>query len=187
MLSIAIRGIAGIVFGLLGLIGLFSPDRTRGFISTFLEKAPVRILGAVLMVLGAGVFRVANQLELPMVGHVLGVALFMFGGVHIFIPEFAIILNEWWVARKTAWERLVSLVYIAVAVLFFMPQGGFPKFWQAREPLPQEIRQGPDVPEGAEPGNADQTGSEESDTTDEAPSETPETAPSSPDTPAGES
>jgi len=28
------------------------------------------------------------------------------------------------VARKMAWERLVSLVYIGIAVLFFMPQGG---------------------------------------------------------------
>jgi uncharacterized protein YjeT (DUF2065 family) len=167
VLSVAIRGIAGIVFGLLGLIGLFFPDRTRRFISRFLEKTPVRILGVVLMALGAGVFRVATQLQLPVLSQVLGVLLFMFGGVHIFIPEFAIILNEWWVARKTLWERLVSLGYIGLAVLFFMPQEGFPKFWQVREPVPEEFRQSPPLPETADPsGNAGETTPEKSEAPD---------------------
>ena len=123
MLSIAIRGIAGSIFLGLGLIGLFSPGTTRGIVSAFVEKAPVRILGLFLMALGAGIFRVADQLYVPIVGKVIGVTLFMIGGVHMFVPVFAIILNEWWVARKMAWERLVSLVYIGIAVLFFMPQG----------------------------------------------------------------
>lgn len=171
VLSVAIRGIAGIVFGLLGLIGLFSPDRTRAFITTFLEKTPVRILGAVLIILGAGIFRVAMQLHVPIAGQLVGVALFMLGGVHIVIPEFAIIVNEWWGARKTVWERLISLVYIALAVLFFMPQGGFPRLWPAREPLPQELRQSPPRPDEAEPPeNAGETAPEEADVSDAPPS-----------------
>jgi uncharacterized protein YjeT (DUF2065 family) len=124
MLSILIRGIVGFIFVLLGVVGLVSPGTTRRLVSALLAKAPVRVFGAFLMLLGAGAFRAADQLSLPLAGQVLGVALFMAGGVHILIPDFAIILNEWWVAQKTIWERLVSVVYLFLAALFLAPSEG---------------------------------------------------------------
>jgi hypothetical protein len=135
LLSIIIRAIVGIIFAVLGLIGVFSPSTSRTFIGNFLAKAPVRGLGLFLMLLGAGVFRVASHLYFPLLGKMVGVVLFMVGGIHIFIPEFAIVLNEWWVARKLTWERLVSVAYVAFAVLCFMPQEGIS--WPSRPPQPE--------------------------------------------------
>ena len=151
MLSIIIRGTAGTLFLVLGLIGVFSPQTSRRFISNFLKKAPVRVLGVVLMLLGAGVFRVASHLYLPLAGKAVGVILFMAGGVHIFIPEFAIVLNEWWVLRKPVWERLVGVVYLAIALLCFMPQEGIS--WPARRELP-EFQQAPVAPPEWAPDSA---------------------------------
>lgn len=148
MLSIIIRGIVGFVFVILGVVGLVSPLTTRGLISRLLEKTPVRVFGVLLMLLGAGVFRVAGQLYLPLAAQVLGVALFMAGGVHILIPDFAIVMNEWWVARKTVWERLISIVYLILAALFLVPQEGVPlrQWFSPRLPAAYEAE-----PEDAEP------------------------------------
>lgn len=146
MLSIVIRAITGGVFLGLGVVGLLFPAATRAFISRFLEKAPVRILGIVLMALGAAIFRVAGGLYLPVAGHVVGVVLFMAGGIHILIPDFAIVLNEWWVMRKTIWERLISLIYLLVAVLLFMPQEGVSWPERPQRRVPGEYRRMPEPP-----------------------------------------
>ncbi len=142
MLSILIRGIVGFVFVLLGVVGFVSPSTTRRLVSALLAKAPVRIFGAFLMLLGAGAFRAADQLSLPLAGQVLGVALFMAGGVHILIPDFAMILNEWWVAQKSIWERLVSVVYLFLAALFLTPPEGIPvrKWFTPRLPAAYETQ-----------------------------------------------
>lgn len=167
MLSIAIRGIVGFVFLILGVVGIVSPESTRHFVSNLVEKAPVRGFGIVLMLLGAGVFRVANQLYFPLAGKVLGVALFMAGGVHILVPDFAIVMNEWWVARKIAWERVVGLAYIAMAALFLIPQEGISlPHWPSRQ-QPEDIRRDAVSPPEVSP----QGGTPESEGSAEAPPE----------------
>ncbi len=167
MLSIAIRGIVGFVFLILGVVGIVSPNSTRRFVDYLVEKAPVRVFGIVLMLLGAGVFRVANQLYFPLAGKVLGVALFMAGGVHILVPDFAIVMNEWWVARKIAWERVVSLAYIAMAALFLIPQEGISlPHWPSRQ-RPADFQRAPLPP----PADALQTNAPEPEASAEAPPE----------------
>ncbi|HNZ20055.1 MAG TPA: hypothetical protein PLB67_10190 [Candidatus Hydrogenedentes bacterium] len=153
VLSIIIRGMVGFVFVVLGVVGLVSPLTTRSLISKLLEKAPVRMFGVLLMLLGAGVFRVAGQVYLPLAAQVLGVALFMVGGVHILIPDFAIVMNEWWVARKTVWERLISIVYLILAALLLVPQEGVPlrQWFTPRLPAAYESEPEDAEPESAEP------------------------------------
>ncbi|HNV22416.1 MAG TPA: hypothetical protein PKM22_12235, partial [Candidatus Hydrogenedentes bacterium] len=75
------------------------------------------------------------------------------GGVHILIPDFAIVMNEWWVARKTVWERLISIVYLILAALLLVPQEGVPlrQWFTPRLPAAYESEPEDAEPESAEP------------------------------------
>jgi hypothetical protein len=108
------------VFGCLGLLALFSPAGSRRIVTVFLTKAPARVLGAGLMVAGALVFRAAQQTGFELVVKGVGFAMFMAGGVHLILPTVAIVINEWWVARRDIWVRLSGVAYMVLAGLLYM-------------------------------------------------------------------
>jgi hypothetical protein len=105
--------------GGLGLLGILAPARLRGVARVFTGNRTVRILGVFLMVFGAEMFIRGSGAELPWLVKSLGVILFMFGGVCLFIPTLSVILAEWCVARSDNWYRVLGLACLGLAYLFY--------------------------------------------------------------------
>jgi hypothetical protein len=104
----------------LGLLGLLVPEGLGRIQRLFLSKTPLRLIGVLLMASGALTFRAAYQEELPLFVYAAGVVLFMVGGVELFLPSAIVILNEWWLSRSNAWQRLAGLGWLVLAALFFL-------------------------------------------------------------------
>jgi hypothetical protein len=49
----------------------------------------------------------------------LGVLLFIDGGVRLFIPTLSVIFAEWCVARSDHWYRVLGIVCLGMAYLFY--------------------------------------------------------------------
>ncbi|MCP4643915.1 MAG: hypothetical protein GY851_25960 [bacterium] len=111
------------VTSLLGIIGFLFPKATRRLISVFLHRTSLRRLGVLMLVAGALLFRYSPATAVPILAKALGFAVFVVGGTQLLIPDLAVVLNEWWVGRRLTWERLISLVYLAIAAFFFTSIG----------------------------------------------------------------
>ncbi len=105
--------------GVLGLIGVFAPGRLRGAIRVFANKRPARLLGVVLMVIGAEMFIRAPGTALPWLVKWLGAFLFVDGGVRVVIPTVNIIVAEWCVAHSDKWHRIVGVLCFLFTFLFY--------------------------------------------------------------------
>lgn len=103
----------------LGALGVFAPARLRGVARVFTVNRNVRILGAFLLVFGAEMFIRGSGTAIPALVKTLGVLLFVFGGVGVFIPTLSVILAEWCVARSDNWYRMLGLVCFGLAYLFY--------------------------------------------------------------------
>lgn len=108
-----------VVNGGLGALGVIAPGRLRGVARAFTNNRSVRVLGLFLIVFGAEMFVRGSGTAFPVLVKTLGVILFIFGGVCLFIPTLSVILAEWCVARSDNWYRVLGLVCIGLAVLFY--------------------------------------------------------------------
>ena len=108
-----------VVNGGLGILGVIAPARLRGVARVFTGSRSVRILGVFLMVFGAEMFIRGSGTAFPWLVKTLGVTLFIFGGVCVFIPTLSVILAEWCVARSDNWYRMLGLVCLGLAYLFY--------------------------------------------------------------------
>lgn len=108
-----------VVNGGLGALGVLAPGRLRGVARAFTNNRSVRILGLFLIVFGAEMFIRGSGTAFPVLVKTLGVILFIFGGVCLFIPTLSVILAEWCVARSDNWYRVLGLVCIGLAILFY--------------------------------------------------------------------
>ncbi|NIA14311.1 MAG: hypothetical protein GWP08_09525 [Nitrospiraceae bacterium] len=105
---------------LMGLAGLLAPGWLRATVAAFTSTGPVRILGAVAMILGTGMFMSADGTASPLLVKTLGVVLFVDGGVGLVIPTLHIILSEWVVGWKNPWYRLFGLTAFGMAYVFYL-------------------------------------------------------------------
>lgn len=109
-----------VLLGGLGAAGILAPARLRGIFKVFTRNRPVRIAGAVFMLVGAEMFIRAASAALPLLVKTLGVLLFVDGGVMLIIPALNVIIAEWCVARSDNWFRVAGLVSVGLAYLFFL-------------------------------------------------------------------
>ena len=119
-----------VVSGGLGAIGVIAPARLRGVARAFTNNRNARILGVFLLIFGAEMFIRGSGTAFPLLVKILGVILFIFGGVCLFIPTLSVILTEWCVARSDNWYRVLGLVCFGLAYLFFSAM---------RLPLPKAV------------------------------------------------
>lgn len=108
-----------VVFACLGILGVLAPARLRAVARVFTQNRPNRILGIVLMIVGAEMFVRAPGTVIPWLVRTLGVTLFVGGGVGLVIPTFSVIVAEWCVARTDYWYRVLGLLCLFVAYLFY--------------------------------------------------------------------
>ena len=119
-----------VVSGGIGALGIVAPARLRAVARAFTNNRTVRVLGIFLLVFGAEMFIRGSGTAFPMLVKTLGVILFIFGGVCLFIPTLSVILAEWCVARSDNWYRVLGLVCVGLAYLFYNAM---------RLPLPKEV------------------------------------------------
>ena len=104
----------------LGTHAIAAPGSMRRIVRIFLRDMPVRIFGFICMVGGTLLFVFASGTHLPPFVQIMGVVLFIAGGVQIVIPAFAILINEWWGEKSDLWFRFSGIVYLGLAYLFYL-------------------------------------------------------------------
>ena len=114
MLSLAV------VFLLLGIMGLLAPWSLRRVMNMFTRNGPVRILGILLLVVGAEMFIQARHTTWPLLVKALGALVFVDGGVQLFVPTLSVIFMEKLRGIRPIGLRLVGLLQVGVAWLFYL-------------------------------------------------------------------
>ncbi|HOV73911.1 MAG TPA: hypothetical protein P5318_01270 [Candidatus Hydrogenedentes bacterium] len=107
------------ITGVLGFIGVFAPGRLRASIRLFTRKRWARLLGVLLMIIGAEMFLRAPATALPLLVKSLGVFLFVDGGVRLVIPTVNIIIAEWCIAHGDHWHRVLGMACFVFTFLFY--------------------------------------------------------------------
>ncbi len=111
------------VYVLLGITGLVSPERLRGLVRVFTRSGPVRVLGVILLIVGTEMFlRAPGAVEAFRVTalKVVGIALFVDGGVCLFVPTMNVIIAERCASWARHWYRLFGLLSFGIAYLFYL-------------------------------------------------------------------
>lgn len=114
MLSLAL------VLLLLGVVGIVAPGALRRIMNMFTRNGPVRLLGVVLIVLGAEMFIQARNTTLPMLVKALGALMFVDGGVCLFVPTLSVIFTEKLRSIRPIGLRLIGLLEVGAAWLFYL-------------------------------------------------------------------
>lgn len=114
MLSLAL------VLLLLGVVGIVAPWSLRRIMNMFTRNGPVRLLGIVLIVLGAEMFIQARHTTMPLLVKTLGVLMFVDGGVRLFVPTLSVIFMEKLRGVRPVGLRLIGLLQVGVAWLFYL-------------------------------------------------------------------
>jgi len=108
------------LLALIGLVGLVAPEALRRFVRVFLGNGAVRLLGVVLLLVGMQMFIRAPATSWPMLVKVLGVVVFIKGGVSLFIPTVNVMFTEYAVEQSPFLFRLAGLCSLGVAYLFYL-------------------------------------------------------------------
>jgi hypothetical protein len=109
-----------VVFVGLGLVGVLVPNRLRGALRFFSKNTNIRLLGILLMLVGAEMFVRASLIRFPLLVKTLGVLLFIDGGVRLVIPTVSVIIAEWFLPRADSLYRLAGLAGFGLAYLFYL-------------------------------------------------------------------
>jgi len=120
MVYVPMMWVLVVLFAVLAGLGLLVPAKLRALLGVFTRNRPVRIAGALYMLVGAEMFIRAASTAIPMLVKTLGVVVFVDGGVMLLIPTFNVILSEWLMAHSDRWLRVAGLVCLGVAYLFFL-------------------------------------------------------------------
>ena len=117
--------------GLIGLLALISPDLAKGQINVLHGNGRIRVFGLYLGAIGILIFSQATLATEPLIPQVAAVALFLAGGTLVVLPALGLILVEWMLDRGPGFFRLIALLNILIAGLFYfaaqVPQTGTPE------------------------------------------------------------
>lgn len=105
---------------LVGVAGLAVPGVARTMLGVFTKNRPVRLMAILFLLVGAEMFIQAPVTATPLLVKTLGVIVFIDGGVGLLIPTFTVILVEWCMARSDWWLRIVGLLCMWLAFVFFL-------------------------------------------------------------------
>jgi len=105
---------------LLGVVGIVAPWSLRRIMNMFTRNGPVRVLGVVLIILGAEMFIQARNTTLPLLVKALGTLMFIDGGVRLFVPTLSVIFMEKLSGVRPIGLRLMGLLQVGVAWLFYL-------------------------------------------------------------------
>ncbi len=110
-----------LMYGLLGVSSVAFTAIERRFITALTHPRKVRMFGTALVALALMLFFFKEGagwkdlfFEAMVLAHVLA------GGVNLLLPEPMIVLNEAWLAKGNTPHRLLGIVYIGVALLFYI-------------------------------------------------------------------
>jgi uncharacterized protein YjeT (DUF2065 family) len=106
----------------LALLGFTSPDRLRRVFSIFTQLGPSRVLGFILVLVGAEIFIWATRANMSVWIRVVGVLFFLAGGVSLLVPTMTVILSENLVAMSDGKYRILGIVFLGLSVLFYIAQ-----------------------------------------------------------------
>ncbi len=108
------------IHALFGLAGVVSPSSLKSTALIFTRDRAVRVAGVFLLAVGAIMFASAGGTRTPHLAKVIGVVLFIDGGVRIAIPTVHVMLAEWVGSRETPSLRLMALGSFGMAYLFYL-------------------------------------------------------------------
>jgi hypothetical protein len=92
----------------------------RRIMNVFTRNGPVRLLGILLLVVGAEMFIQARNTAMPVLVKALSALMFMDGGVRLFVPTLSVIIMEKLRNIRPAGLRLIGLLQIGIAWLFYL-------------------------------------------------------------------
>jgi hypothetical protein len=120
-LSTIVIWIIIIGMGALGLLALLAPSTEKSVVSWFTRPMRVRVLGAAVVLLAVLLFLFVH----PSGWHgaftmVMVVLLILGGGVSLILPDTMIVFNEAWIGWRSGWHRLMGIVYMCIAGLFYL-------------------------------------------------------------------
>ena len=104
----------------LGALGIFGPAGFRGLIRRFTKSKNVRLFSLVLMLFGTIMFVRAGSTKMVFLAKALGASSFVAGGVGLIIPVLGVMIAEWFVDRANIWFRVLGILAIGMAYLFFL-------------------------------------------------------------------
>lgn len=114
MLSLAL------VLLVLGVVGILAPWSLRRVMNVFTRNGPVRVLGILLIIVGAEMFIQARHTSLPLLVKALGALMFIDGGVRLFVPTLSVIFMEKLRSVRPLGLRLMGLLQVGLAWLFYL-------------------------------------------------------------------
>lgn len=104
----------------LGVLGIVAPSQLRRIFGGVLPRWRIRLLGFVLMLIGAEIFVNAENTQVPTIAKTLSILLFVDGGVRLLIPMVHVVLTEWLLSKRNAWFRVVGLLSLCFAYLYYL-------------------------------------------------------------------
>jgi len=107
-------------YAALGALGILRPESLRGAVRRLAKPAPIRLIGIVLVLVGAETFVHARITSLPWLIKTLGVVLFVGGGVRVVVPMLSVIVAERMLEVSRQWYRLAGLLSLGIAYLFYL-------------------------------------------------------------------
>ena len=119
-LYVPVLWLLAVFHAVVGLMGLVAPKKLRGLMGALASKGRIRVLGALLLVLGAMVFIGADHSELPRLGKFLAVLFFVDGGVRLVMPVVSVVYTEALMGLADAALRGLAVALLILAAFFYM-------------------------------------------------------------------
>jgi hypothetical protein len=111
--------ILAVAYGLLGLAGVLAPGIAKGQIAMVHGSGRMRLFGIYLLLIGILVFSQASLFGNPIIPQAISVVVFLLGGVLLHIPAVGRIVGENMLDKGPSFFRVVALIYILIAGLFY--------------------------------------------------------------------
>lgn len=139
--------VLAVAHGLLGLFALLSPNLAKGQVGMLRGNGRTRAFGIYLMLLGVLIFSQGNFAANPLIPKTAAVVLFLLGGTLLLIPAVGLIIVEWMLDKGPAFFRLIALLNILVAGLFYFAAQMRPSDDYEVEPPTSEVMEGEELSE----------------------------------------
>lgn len=117
----------------IGVLGILSPGAFKGALNRLNRGKRIRILGVAFMVLGATMFANAEMAKFEILLKSVGVVLFLYGGVSLFLPAMVVVVVELITSKGPLVHRALGVAFLGMTYLFFVAS-------QAAEPITDVIQ-----------------------------------------------
>lgn len=106
----------------LALLGFTAPAKLRRIFGIFTQLGPSRVLGLIIILVGAEIFVWATKANMSLWIRMLGVVFFLAGGVSLLMPAMTVIMSENIVGMSDGKYRILGVIFLGLSVLFYIAQ-----------------------------------------------------------------